>query len=251
MRLTVLGSSGTHPGPDRLCSSYLVTHEGFQLLMDCGNGSLSNLQRVTNVSALDAVLISHLHPDHFVDLYGLYYALRFHPDGPQRVPLYAPAGAHEFVTRLLSGESAATFARHLPATVLAPGDRISLGPLQVRLFGAEHTIATLAPRVEAGGRVLAYSGDSGRTPALIDCARDADLFVCDSSWLERDRPHPEGVHMTGAEAGRTAQEAGAGRLLLTHIHPRNDPEDTLAEASSVYHGSIMVAHDLDVVELGS
>jgi ribonuclease BN (tRNA processing enzyme) len=250
MQLTVLGSAGTHPGPDRLCSSYLVSHEGFRLLLDCGNGSLSNLQRVIDVSCLDAVLISHLHPDHFADLYGLYYALRFHPEGPLQVPLYGPTRTHEFVTQLLPEESASTFADYLPATAVGPGDRLALGPLQVRLFPAHHPAPALAVRVEAAGRVLAYSGDSAWTPDLIDCARDADLFVCDSSWLERDRPHPEGIHMTGAEAGRIAQDAGAARLLLTHIYPRNDPEDLAAEASGTYHGEIMVAHDLDVIELG-
>jgi ribonuclease BN (tRNA processing enzyme) len=251
MRLTVLGSAGTHPAPDRLCSSYLVAHEGYHLLLDCGNGSLSNLQRVIDVAALDAVLISHLHPDHFADIYGLYYALRFHPQAPVQVPVYAPAGAHAFITQLLPGESAATFDRHLPISTAEPGDRLSLGPLQVTLFAASHPLETLAPRIEAGGRVLAYSGDSGLAPGLFDCARNADLFVCDASWLERDRPHPEGIHMTGAEAGRTAQEAGAARLLLTHIYPRNDPATVAAEAAEAYSGEILIAHDLDVIELES
>ncbi|MBA2529218.1 MAG: MBL fold metallo-hydrolase, partial [Euzebyales bacterium] len=154
MRLTVLGCAGTYPGRQRMCSSYLVEHAGYRLLLDCGNGSLANLQRCCDVGDIDAVLISHVHPDHFVDLYGLYYALRFHPDGPRSVPVYAPAGAREYVAQLL--DDAAQFASVCRFEVVAAGQELVLGPLAVSLFAAEHPVETLASRVTAGGTVLAY-----------------------------------------------------------------------------------------------
>lgn len=249
MRLTVLGCSGTHPGPQRMCSSYLVEHQGYRLLLDCGNGSLSNLLRTCELTDLDAVVISHLHPDHFADLYGLYYGLRFHPAGPQRLTIHAPEGAHAFVTQLLPGDAARTFADHCPMEVARAGDRLDLGPFAVTLFAAEHPVETLASRVEADAHVLAYSADSAPTDELTRCARDADLFVCDASWLERDGPHPAGVHMTGADAGCQAAQAAARRLLATHVFPSNDPEQVAAEARERFDGDVLVAHDLDVIDL--
>jgi ribonuclease BN (tRNA processing enzyme) len=242
LQLTVLGCSGTHPGPERMCSSYLVEADDYRLLLDCGNGSLSNLQRRCDVGDIDAIIISHLHPDHFADLYGLYYALRFHRGGPRSVPVYAPAGAWEFAAQLI--DSADTFAQTCRFETATAGDVLDLGPLSVTLFAANHPVETLASRVEGGGRVLAYTGDSAPTENLQHAARDADLLLADATWLERERPLPIGVHMTGFEAGRTAAEAGAKRLAVTHVYPSNNPLDTAAEAASAYDGEIIVAADL-------
>ncbi len=243
LALTVLGCSGTHPGPQRMCSSYLVEHDGYRLLVDCGNGSLSNLTRRCDVADVDAVVLSHLHPDHFADLYGLYYALRFHRDGARAVPVYAPAGAPAFIGRLL--DDLDTFTATCRFTPAQAGDVLRLGPLTVRLFAAAHPVDTLALRIEAAGTVLAYSADSAPTPALSDAARDADLFLCDATWLERQRPLPSAVHMTAEEAGRQAGDAGAKRLVLTHLWPTNDPAESAAEAARAYVGAVTVAADLD------
>lgn len=241
--LTVLGSAGTHPGNGRACSSYLVEADGYRLLLDCGNGSLANLTRRIDVADLDAVIVSHLHPDHFVDLYGLHYALRFHPDGPRAVPVYAPPGAEALLTSLL-GDSAESFVRHCEVRSAVPGMRLELGPMEVTLFEAYHVLPTLASRVETPGGTVAFSGDSAATRQLVACARGADLFLCDSSWLEADGPHPEGVHMTGAEAGQLADAADAATLLVTHVFPNNDPEDVAAEARTRYDGTVIAADDL-------
>ena len=247
LELTVLGCSGTHPGPERMCSSYLVESEGYRLMLDCGNGSLSNLQRRHDVGDIDAIIISHLHPDHFADLYGLYYALRFHRDGPRSVPVYAPRGAWEFASQLL--DSADVFAETCRFEVAKAGDVLNLGPLKVTLFSSSHPVETIASRVEGGGRVLAYSGDSAPTENLHHAARDADLFLADSTWLERERPLPSAVHMTGHEAGRTAAAAGAKRLMVTHVFPSNDPAETAAEAAAVYDGEVIAAEDLMEITL--
>ena len=249
MDLTVCGSSGTHASPGRACSSYLVEHDGYRLLLDCGNGSLSNLLSVCGAADVDTVLLTHLHPDHIVDVYGLYYALRFDSGGPRTVGLVGPAGTTEFLTRLLPADSAAMFDQTLPLRTARAGEVLELGPLTVRLYPAFHPVETLAPRITAGDRVLAYSGDSGQTDALIDCAAGADLFVCDASWLERNGPHPEGIHMTGAQAGTTAAAAGAARLLVTHVFPANDPDQVAAEAAGLFEGDVLVADDRDRIRV--
>lgn len=240
--VTVFGCAGTRPGRGQVCSSYLVEADGYRLLLDCGNGSLANLQQRIDVADVDAVVVSHLHPDHFVDLYGLYYALRFHSDGPRAVPVYAPSGTRDFVARLLHSED--TFAEVCAFSEVAAGDRLALGPLEVELFAANHPIETLASRVVADDTVVAFSADSAPTPALADCARDAELFLCDASWLDREGPYPAGVHMTGAQAGRQAVDAGAQRLVVTHVYPTLDPVEVAAEAARAYDGEIMIARDL-------
>ena len=241
MRLYVCGSAGTYAGPRRACAGYLVEHDGYRLLLDCGNGVLTNLQLACDVSDVDAVLVSHLHPDHFADLYGLCYALRFHPSGERSVPVYAPAGAERQLGQLV--DDPAAFARTLRFATVAAGDRLALGPLDVSLHPADHLVECVASRVEAGGAVVAYSGDSGPTPTLDAAAADADVFVCDATWLERQRPLPSGVHMTGAEAGQQAASAGARRLLVTHVLPTNDPGDVSAEAATAFDGEVLASHD--------
>lgn len=244
VRLTVLGSAGTHPGPGRACSSYLLTAGTTRVLLDCGNGSLANLQQVCDVADVDAVLLSHLHPDHFVDLYGLYYALRFHPTGQQQVRCLGPAGARERVGRLLSDEAASTFDLVCPFEEVAAGQRVIVGPITLELFPANHPVETLAVRATAGDAVVAYSADSHVSDDIVACARDADLFLCDASWLERQRPLPEGVHMTGAEAGATAAKAAVRRLVVTHVVSPTDPDETAAEAAGVHDGVVVPARDL-------
>ncbi|MEX0657646.1 MAG: MBL fold metallo-hydrolase [Egibacteraceae bacterium] len=242
LTLTVFGCSGTHIGPTRSCSSYLVQYEDYRLLLDCGNGSLANLQRRIDIDDIDAVLLSHMHADHFADLFSLYYARRLRPDGPLPLDVYGPAGAQAFIAQLLPDDDIFPTVCHFH--VAAAGDTLQLGPLSIQLFASNHPIETLASRIEVDGKVLAYSGDSAPTPAMVDCARDADLFVCDATWLERHRPHPDGVHMTGAEAGAHAAEAGCTVLLLSHIFPSNDPAEVAAEAAGSFDGTVMVAEDL-------
>lgn len=243
-RVTVCGSAGTHPGPGRGCSGYLLRDEGLCLALDIGNGSLPNLQQRCDVAHLDAVLLSHLHPDHFADIYGLYYALRFHPDGEREIDIHAPAGAEDHIARLLRDDSKPAFGTVCRFHEAAAGDTLDIGPARIELFRSAHPIECLASRITIGGRVVAYTGDSGPTDDLLPCARDADLLIADATWLERDRPLPEGIHMTGREAGQLAADAGVRRLLLSHILPTNDPAATAAEAAAVFDGEIITAHDL-------
>jgi ribonuclease BN (tRNA processing enzyme) len=247
VRVTVLGSAGSHPGPGRACSSYLVEHDGFRLVLDCGNGSVSNLLQRVDASEVDAILLTHRHPDHWADLIGLHYALRYHANGEQHVEVYAPPGMEDFIGQLLPDDDG-DFGRVCRFTAVSPGDTLRLGGLEIALHRANHPVECLAVRVAAGGRVVAYSGDSAPTPAMTACARDADLFICDSTWLHSDQL-PPGIHMSGREAGEQARQAGVRRLLVTHVWPALDPHAVAAEARTAYDGEIIVAHDLMEIAL--
>ena len=245
MRFVVLGCSGSHGSPGRMCSSYLVEHEDTRFVMDCGNGSLSNLMAETDLADVDGVWLSHLHPDHMADVFGLHYALRFHPDGPLSVPLYGPAATMQRVGALTDPES---FGEALPFTPVAAGDRFDVGALSVELFAAHHPVETCAARVRGSDRVVAYSGDSAPTPALVACARDADLFACDSTWSAQLADLPPGIHCTARQAGEQAASAGAARLLVTHVAHPQDPVALGEEAAEVFDGEVLVAADRMVVQ---
>lgn len=241
MRLTVLGCAGTYPGPESPCSGYLVEHDGFRLVLDLGTGALGALQRHVGLLDVDAVYVTHLHADHCLDLVGWSYARRYHPDGaPPPVPVYGPQGLAD---------------RVVAAFEVPPPDRLTevydfrevpvgtceIGPFTVTTGRMAHPVECHGLRVEAGGRTLAYSADTGATPRLVALAQDADVFLCEASWPDApDRPG--GLHLSGREAGEHAAQAGVGRLLLTHVMPWADPDEVAAEARAAYAGPLEVVH---------
>lgn len=242
--LTVIGSAGTHSSSERVCSAYLLEHEGYRLLLDLGPGALHNLCKAIDLADLDAILISHLHPDHFMDLYGLQYALRFHPANPGPVPVYGPADLPRMLGSVLPDESMDKLASLLDLRPAAAGDVLELGPLRTELFPMNHPLECLGSRTTAGDAVVAFTGDTAPTPQLVPLARDADLLLCDATWVESQRPLPADVHCTGLEAGQAAAAAAVRRLVITHVSPYNDVHAVAAEAAEAYDGDIVVATDL-------
>lgn len=240
MKLTVLGCAGTFPGPDSPCSSYLVEHEGFRLVLDLGPGAVGQLQRHLGLLDVDAVYLSHLHADHCLDLVGYSYARRYHPLGnPPPLPVYGPTGT---AARICGGFDA------------PPPDRLAdvydfhevplgtrqIGPFTVTSARMNHPVECHGLRVEAGGRSLVYSGDTGQSEDLVTLASGCDLLLCEASWVH-DAANPPGVHLSGRQAGEHAQRAEAGRLLLTHLVAWSDPEVVLAEARGAYPGPVELA----------
>jgi ribonuclease BN (tRNA processing enzyme) len=242
--LTVLGCSGSHTGPGRACSGYLLRADGAQLLVDCGNGSSANLQRVTRPEDLDAILITHRHVDHCIDLIGMFYALRFHTAGPQPIELYAAREVVDTLTGLLSHDSALEFREVFRVTEVTGGDRFDVGPMHVELADSIHPVPTVSCRVEVDGVSVVYSSDSAGGPDLLDLARDADLFLCEATWQGDADGYPEGMHLTAHDAGRLATAAGARRLVLTHVLGSLDRNRSLAEAQETFAGDLALAEDL-------
>ena len=245
MQLTVLGCAGTFPGPASPCSGYLVEHDGYRLVLDFGAGALGNLQRHCDLRDIDAMYITHLHADHCIDLVAYFYARRYHPEGAApKLTVHGPSTVRQaieaaYVTDV--SEMLDTVYDFQPVT--AEGTR-QIGPFEVRFIRVNHPVETYAMRVSAGGKTVAYSADTGECDALVDLARDVDLFLCEASYLEGDANPPD-VHLTGRMAGRYAAVAAAKRLVLTHLVPWGDQARTLAEAEGAYDGEILVARPLD------
>jgi len=264
VRLTIIGCSGSFPGPDSPASSYLVEAEGFRLLIDLGSGALGVLQRYADIYAIDAICVSHLHADHCLDLCCYSVTRSYHPDGPKpRVPLYGPSQAEARLGQALAADPAAAAAGSADQdqghgitdsfsfTTITPGT-MEIGPLRVTAARMSHPVETFGFRLEHAGRSLAYSADTGETDALVGLARDADVLLCEASFLEPAGPGapalPRGLHLTGRQAGQHAERAGAGQLVLTHLVPWNDRDRTLEEASQAFTGeSYLAATGLSLV----
>lgn len=225
MKLTVLGHYGPYPAAGGACSGYLLEEDGFQILLDCGNGVLSRLQRHLKPWELEAVLISHLHFDHISDLMVLRYALDYARTRGLRdrpLPLYAlPEPAAEF-DRLLYKELFA-------AEPLSAQRRVTVGPFNLSFLETIHSVPCLAMRIETARGVLVYSVDTEYFDGLIDIAAGADILLTEANYQEEDMPRSPAKHLTAADAGRLAGRAGVKRLLLTHFHPERRPELSLEE----------------------
>lgn len=253
--LTVLGASPAAPRPGGACSGYLLRADGTRILLDCGTGVLANLQLHGGYGGLDAIVISHMHADHVLDLLPFRYLLKYGPRDqpdfqPPRIPLYLPPGGRAVLEALvrpilaLSGDFEAPerfFADVFAVSEYDPQNELRIGELALRFVPVEHYVPTWAIIAE-GTRCFAYSADSGPCPALAAVARDADLFLCEATLAPAAAPPGWRGHITAQEAAEAAQAGGARRLILTHLW-RNDPEAALDEARAVFAGPVDVAQE--------
>ncbi len=235
MQLTVLGSSGSFGAPaGGACSGYLVRVGDTVLWMDCGNGTFSNLQRHAAVEDITAVVITHEHPDHCVDLYGLHVLLRY---GMERegLPVYAPEGAEKRLGTLIAGGWGATF----DWNCVGDGDKTEVGEAALRFSRTDHPPPTMAVEVSGDGRRLIYTADTGNNWSVDAFDRGADLVLSEATYQHETKP--ANMHLSAREAGRAAREAGARRLMLTHLWPRLDPVVSVEEGSEAFGASITLA----------
>jgi ribonuclease BN (tRNA processing enzyme) len=257
VKLTIVGCSGSFPGPSSPASCYLVTandgERDWRILLDLGSGALGVLQRYVDLSDIDGVLLSHLHPDHCMDLTGLHIAVHWDPNGwtAGRIPVWGPAATKKRITIALDMEPPTDLGEDFEFHEWAAEEPVELGPFRFTAYRARHPIAeAYALRVEctepdgAGGvvrRVLTYSGDTDSCAGLVEAARECDLFLCEAAYHEGRDDAIDGVHLTGLRAGQAAHDAAAKRLLLTHLPVWNDANRSVAEAQEAYGGPIAVA----------
>jgi ribonuclease BN (tRNA processing enzyme) len=251
MRLTVVGCSGSYPGPLSPASCYLLEADAdgrtWRVLLDLGSGALGALHNYADPLAVDAVLLSHLHADHCLDLSGYYVLRKYHPAGPQpRIPVWGPVGTADRMARAYDLPLDPGMHHEFDFRVWA--GPVEVGPFTVTPMPMVHPVAAFGLRVSAQGRTVAYTGDTGPTPALDELARNADLFLAEASFRSGD-DNPPDLHLTGTDGGAAAARAGAKRLVLTHVPPWFDPADALAEAAAVYDGPIELARCGSVYEL--
>jgi ribonuclease BN (tRNA processing enzyme) len=250
MRLIVLGCSGSGPGPASPASGYLVQAGATHLTLDLGNGTFGALQRHLDPWSLDAVVFSHLHPDHCADFASLAVHRRYHPRPPydataRPLPVLAPVEApRRFAAAYATSEAERAETDMTDVFAFQPltdGCSVEIAGVTVGAGAVEHPCEAYAVRVEHEGATLVYSGDTGPCAGLVEAARGADVLLCEASWphvTERWAEPPRGVHLSGRQAGEHAAAAGVGRLLITHVPAWFDAQALLTEAKEAFGGPV-------------
>jgi ribonuclease BN (tRNA processing enzyme) len=248
MRLRIVGSSPSLPRPGGACSCYLVRTASVNVLLDVGPGALAKLVQAVSYDEIDAVVISHMHPDHFLDIVPLRYCLRFgRRERGSKLPLWLPpAGAHRLAAlarALESGEDGAFFDGVYDVREYDPGAGLRIGGVTLDFAKTVHYIDAYAIRAASDGKTLCYSGDTAPCDSVVALAADADLFLCEASLgLESEQGATRG-HLSAFEAGEMAQRAGSRRLALTHYGDSYGAAALEEAARSNYRGPCIVVDD--------
>jgi ribonuclease BN (tRNA processing enzyme) len=237
--VTVLGSSGTWASATSACSGYLVTDGTTRVWIDCGPGTLSALQQHCPVADVDALIVTHSHPDHCMELPVLRNAMKYGL-GLERLMLYAPRDVLRLLETLLGAQGIApTF------TLKMVGDRsrVQIGGLSVSFSRTDHPVETLAVRIEpvGGGPVVVYTADTGPGWEPSRFGDRIDLAFMEATLLAADVEAAEAVHLTARQTGQMAKAAGVRRLVITHVPPTGDPETHRLEAEAAFGGPVELA----------
>ena len=234
LSLTVLGCDGSHPGPGGAGSGYLVRDwaSATSLWMDTGPGTFATLQRFTDPLALSAVVITHQHEDHCSDIVSYLTAIKWTlPFDRAPVPVFSAPGIRERITQELDG--------YLDWHEVGDGDGADVGGLRLRFSRTDHPPVTLAVRVEGAARTLGYSADTGPRWPMAALGSDLDLALCEATYTEREEQSETGaIHMTAAQAGRSARQADARRLVVTHRWSTVPAAAVLEEATASFGGRV-------------
>jgi ribonuclease BN (tRNA processing enzyme) len=234
VELTVLGCSGSYGAPaGGACSAYLVRAGDATIWMDCGNGSFANLQQHVDPADLTAVVISHGHADHCVDVYGLHVMYRYGL-GRSGLPLYAPEGLEPVLSELV-GSFGETFDWHS----VADGDKVEVGDAQLRFSRTDHPPPTVAIEIEHEAKRLVYTADTGPKWSVEAFGAGADLVLSEATYLHDDIRVP--IHLSARQAGQLARDAEARRLMITHLWPTIDPLASVEEASEAFGHEVSLA----------
>jgi ribonuclease BN (tRNA processing enzyme) len=247
VRVTVLGACGAWPAAGQACSGFLVEHDGFRLLVDAGYATLPRLLELLPAEELDAVFVSHGHPDHCADLNPLLRARALSDRPPAPLPVYALPGALDAVLAL---DSPAMLASAYTLHEFTAGADLALGPLRAQTALLPHWLPNAGLRLSADGQALAYTGDSAPSADLVELASQADLLLAEATYTDQVPADSRGNMCSAAEAGLEAAQAGARRLLLTHLWPGSDPAQHRAAAVRAYRGAVDVAAAGLVIDLG-
>jgi ribonuclease BN (tRNA processing enzyme) len=243
MRLIVLGSGTCVPSLKRNAPGYFLEAGETRLLVDCGSGILLQLERCgRSYKDIDAVFITHLHPDHFSDLMPLIHAMLATPGYKRKKDLIitGPKGLRQYYDLAIA--SIIGKPKEFSIVVQEIEDSLVLEPFVVTSISTVHSDSSVAYRFEEGGSALVYTGDAAYDEGLIDISRGADLLVIDASYPESMKVKN---HLTTRECGLVAERAGVKRLLLSHLYPVDvSDQERLNECRKVFNGDVSLAEDL-------
>lgn len=238
MELVVLGTGAAYPGPHQACSGYMVRDGQTGLLLDCGNGIVSRLQEAGEMVNLTALVLSHIHADHLLDIFPLFYS-RVYAKGKScpRLPLYLPPGEIDRFAKIaeaLRVEPNKVFQEAFDVAEYNPDAGLNIDNLRLAFVRNEHPIPTYAIKVDGGGSALVYSSDTGPSKALEELARGCNLALFEATLDESDYKPERPIHLTPRLAAEIAANAGVKKLLLTHLWPFYDRQAMLGQAQQIF-----------------
>lgn len=240
MKLTILGTCGAYAEKNRACSGYLVETSNTKILLDLGPGTLSNLQNHIDASEIDAIIFSHMHPDHFTDIYSLRYLMEFTVKPEKPLDLWGVHGFENNILRLLP-DAEDTFRRLFNFRQLE--DDLVVGDMAITTSRGTHPVENAMLRVDTGGKSLTYTGDTGYNKEIITLAEGTDLLLSECTFLG-DGPDPR-THLRTIDIGQISHKAGVRSLVLTHFWPGIDRLQARQEAASKFSGNISLASEND------
>ena len=246
VRFTVLGRGGAWPEAGQACSGYLVEYDGFRLVLDLGYATVPRLLEYLAAESVDAVVVSHGHPDHCADLNPLLRARALGDSPALPLPVYSPPGALDAVLAL---DRPGMLSDAYELREFSPGDGFEIGPFRVDTRLLPHWVTNAGIRLTAGGTALAYTGDSGPSPEIARLSRGADMLLAEASYVDRVPEDARDYLSSARQAGRYAADAEVGRLLLTHLLPGTSTTAAGDAAAESYPGRIDVATGGRTVDL--
>ncbi len=243
--LYIAGSSSAVPRPGRANSGYLLRSAGCSVAIDFGTGVFSRLREQADPSKLDALVISHMHADHFFDIVPLRYALRYEMQRGEPLPVYLPPGGIEIVQTIGSPlkETADFYDGIMDLREYSADRSLRLGECTIRFVPTVHYIPAYAMRIETQSGVLGYSADTAPCDAVADLVRGADVFLCEAALGADGKENGQRGHLNAQEAGELAQRAGVKHLVITHYGAKAEPRALREAAARAFSGMITVADD--------
>lgn len=224
MKFTVLGNTGPYPKAGGACSGYLFEYNNKKVLLDCGNGVLSNLLKICKLDELDAIILSHLHPDHISDIFILRYALKYKG---LSIPLYAPNSPYDKFKEL-------EYENVFDIRIIDNNYTFVVDDIKFTFKEMKHAIRSFAISIEANKKFV-YSGDTKYTTDLVEFAKEADLFLCEAGVLNKDLINNP-PHLSAEQAVGIANDAKVQRLVLTHFFPQYKKEEYMNEVDDIFNG---------------
>ena len=241
MRFTVLGSSGTYPTPSNPASSYLVETGATAIWCDAGSGGFQALASVIDPTDVDAILISHRHPDHCVDLFAAFHAFTYRPEPVLGVPLFAHRSVIDHVLGFLDADDDHIIHSTFEFNQVEADSRWTVGDVAITAVEMDHSVPTLGFEFECEGRRMFYTADTGANGTWVDRVGGVDLLVSEASFQGDAGDAGYRQHLTAAQAGQIASRVEATKLILTHIPPHLDPLTSVREAETTHTGTVTAA----------
>lgn len=245
MELVALGTQATYPRGDRACSGYLIKKDTSHLLLDIGTGVLNNLFKWLDPSELDGIIITHLHPDHFLDIYLLRYFLQFDKETEQPIKIFTPSVGREFISQLVTEQSLDRFLNVFSFQPITENEQLSIGQFSLRFERVNHLDPTYGVRIDEGK--LVYSSDCSFDSSVVQLAKGAKTFLCEATLQGKDASTSN--HLTAYQAGEVARLAGVGELLITHIWPTYNRKVSKQQAEETFGKEVTVAEENKVYEI--